>query len=343
MLGSFGLRCGAVCVVVSGLLGRAGIADRTGVVPPGARASQIAFASMRDGNWEIYVAESDGQGQTRLTRRDPQDRFPLWSPDKSQIAFGSQVSGDHWELRVMNANGTRPRFLATRIAAKGHRQWSPDGTRIVFAARVDGDVEVMSVEVASGRLTRLTRSRGEDADPSWSPDGRHIAFSSTRDGNEEVYVMRDDGTQFRRLTNHPERDLRPAWSPDGTTIAFVSSRDGNRDVYAVRFDDGGLVRLTTGALATNDGLRWAPSGAYFAVQTATGDNYDIQLVRMSDRERRTIAGTPAFDGQFGWSPAGDELAFISRGNGVDAVYITDLRGTTRRLSTTLSLNAEWSP
>ena len=299
MLDSFGLRCGAVCVVVSGLLGRAGIADRTGVVPPGARASQIAFASMRDGNWEIYVAESDGQGQTRLTRRDPQDRFPLWSPDKSQIAFGSQVSGDHWELWVMNANGTRPRFLATRIAAKGHRQWSPDGTRIVFAARVDGDVEVMSVEVASGRLTRLTRSRGEDADPSWSPDG--------------------------------------------ATIAFVSSRDGTRDVYAVRFDDGGLVRLTTGALATNDGLRWAPSGAYFAVQTATGDNCDIQLVRMSDRERRTIAGTPAFDGQFGWSPAGDELAFISRGNGVDAVYITDLRGTTRRLSTTLSLNAEWSP
>jgi Tol biopolymer transport system component len=115
----------------------------------------------------------------RLTRRDDQDRFPLWSRDRSLIAFGSQVNGDHWELWVMNRDGTNPRSLATGIAAKGFRQWSHDGTRIVFAAKVDGNAEIFSVEGASGRLTN---SPGDDADPSWSPDDRHIVFSSMRDG-----------------------------------------------------------------------------------------------------------------------------------------------------------------
>ena len=333
--------CGAAYAVLTGFLATPRVAERTGV-QTGASALQIAFASHRDGNWEIYLTDIDGRHQTRLTRSDPQDRFPLWSPDRSRLAFASQVGGDHWELWVMNVDGTNPRPLATQIVAKGHREWSHDGTRIVFAAKVDGDIDVFSVEVASGRLVRLTNSPGEDADPSWSPDDSHIVFSSMRDGNSEIYEMRADGTELRRLTNHAALDRSPAWSPDGSRIAFISARDGDRDVYLIRLDDGRAERLTTGAHATNDLPRWSPNGAYIAVQTAE-HNYDIQLLRVADRERTTVAGTPAYDGQFSWSPASNHLAFISGRDGFDAVYVTDLAGRQSRRTTTPSLDPEWSP
>lgn len=342
MLESFRALSGLGGAVIVGFTMMTPVAEPSRGIPRRVSTPQIAFASHRDGNWEIYLTDGEGRQQTRLTRSDPQDRFPLWSPDRSQLAFGSQVGGDHWELWVMNVDGSSPRALATRIVAKGIRQWSHDGKRIVFSAKVDDDVEIFSVEVASGRLTRLTNSPGEDSDPTWSPDDSRIAFSSTRDGNSEIYVMRADGTDARRLTSDTALDLSPEWSPDGSSIAFVSTRAGDREVFIARVDEGRVERLTTGAHSTNDALRWSPDGSYIAIQTTDG-NYDIQLVRVSDRERSTIAGSAAYDGQFSWSPSSNQLAFISGRDGFDAVYVTDLAGKQRRLTTTSSLNPEWSP
>ena len=303
---------------------------------------RIAFASNRDGNWEIYVTDLDGVHDTRLTRRDEQDRFALWSPDGSRIAFGSQVGGDHWELWVMDADGTHPRRLAMSIVAKGHRQWSHDGKSIVFGAMVGGDEEIFAVDVASGRIARLTTSRGEDSDPTWSPDDHRIAFSSTRDGNQEIYVMRADGAQPSRITKDPGADRSPAWAPDGSRIAFVSNRASDGDLWLASLADGSQQRLTIGAHTSNDGARWSPDGAYIALQT-TDNSYDIKLVRMSDQELSTVAGSSAYDGQFSWSPTGNRLVFISDRDGFDAVYVTDVHGKQRRLTNTASLNPTWSP
>ena len=41
---------------------------------------RIAFASDRDGNWEVYVMNADGSGQTNLTNNPASDSDPAWSP-----------------------------------------------------------------------------------------------------------------------------------------------------------------------------------------------------------------------------------------------------------------------
>src|SRR3989338_3390774 len=93
---------GAICL--SGICFSASTQAPSGSASLNTGAPEVAFASNRDGNWEIYVTDAAGRNQRRLTRRDVQDRFPLWSPDGAQIAFGSQV-GSGWELRVMDSNG----------------------------------------------------------------------------------------------------------------------------------------------------------------------------------------------------------------------------------------------
>ncbi len=42
--------------------------------------SRIAFISGRDGNAEIYVMNSDGSQQTRLTNNPASDGSPTWQP-----------------------------------------------------------------------------------------------------------------------------------------------------------------------------------------------------------------------------------------------------------------------
>ena len=42
---------------------------------------QIAFASTRDGDWEIFVMDADGSNVTQLTSNSVTDFYPAWSPN----------------------------------------------------------------------------------------------------------------------------------------------------------------------------------------------------------------------------------------------------------------------
>lgn len=50
-----------------------------GVTTPSA-TQRIAFTSVRDGDFEIYVMSAIGSEQTRLIRSQGDDVFPAWSP-----------------------------------------------------------------------------------------------------------------------------------------------------------------------------------------------------------------------------------------------------------------------
>jgi hypothetical protein len=66
---------------------------------------RIAYISKDDGNFEIYVINSDGSGKTRLTNTPQSDGLPIWSPDGRHIAFRSDRDGK-WAIYVMKPDGT---------------------------------------------------------------------------------------------------------------------------------------------------------------------------------------------------------------------------------------------
>ena len=84
--------------------------------------NKIAFVSLRDGNFEIYVMNLDGSNPTRLTNNPASDTYPSWSPDEKRIAFTSNRDGN-LEIYVMNADGSEQRNLTN--ADDNWPSWSP--------------------------------------------------------------------------------------------------------------------------------------------------------------------------------------------------------------------------
>lgn len=90
--------------------------------------SKIVFESFRDGRPQIYVMNSDGSSQTRLTNNTAYETAPVWSPDGTKILFTSLRDGHH-ALYVMNADGSNQ----TRVTAGSDGTWrSIPGAPVVF-------------------------------------------------------------------------------------------------------------------------------------------------------------------------------------------------------------------
>ncbi|MGC8953075.1 TolB family protein, partial [Chloroflexus sp.] len=96
--------------------------DRFARVSPDGK--QIAFASDRDGNWEIYVMNSDGSNVRRLTNNPATDDAPTWSPDGRQLAFASDRDSD-FEIYILNvSDGTITQQVTQNTAQDRWPLWA---------------------------------------------------------------------------------------------------------------------------------------------------------------------------------------------------------------------------
>ncbi|GAC1449787.1 MAG: hypothetical protein NVSMB9_33840 [Isosphaeraceae bacterium] len=106
----------------------------------------IAFASSRDGDFELYAMDAQGGGVRRLTRSPGRDMRPAWSPDGRRIAFVSTRDGNE-EIYVMNADGTNPRNLTHHPDRDTDPSWHPDGHRLLFVAERRGKIDLYLMDV----------------------------------------------------------------------------------------------------------------------------------------------------------------------------------------------------
>jgi Tol biopolymer transport system component len=262
-------------------------------LPPG--QEQIAFASDRGGNFDIYVMDADGNGQTPLTTDPARDLSPSWSPDGSRIAFHSDRAGN-WDIYVMNADGSGQTRLTTDPGRDALPDWSPDGSRIAFHSDRAGNWDIYVMNADGSGQTRLTTDPGRDIQPDWSPADGKIVFISNRDGNDEIYVMNVDGSGQIRLTTDPATDLGPSWSPDGSRITFASERDG-WDVYVMNADGGGQIRLTTDP-ATDYYPGWSPDGSRITFASQR-HGWDVYVMNRDGSGQIRLTADPGND----WSPS----------------------------------------
>jgi len=127
---------------------------------------KIAFTSDRDGNFEVYVMNADGSGQTDLTNNQAKDGVSSWSPDGKKLVFSSNRDNND-EIYVMNSDGSGQTNLTNSSAMDGFPTWSPDGLKLAYASGRDGNMEIYMMNADGSNQVRLTYNTAEDSYPSW--------------------------------------------------------------------------------------------------------------------------------------------------------------------------------
>lgn len=247
---------------------------------------KIAFASNRDGDFEIYVLDMVSRELTQITDNDHADRSPAWSPDGTRILYVSDQAGDD-DLYVMNADGSGVVQLTTDASPDHFPAWSPDGSMVVFSRETAAgghlltfDAACMSREKACEDETRSLIDEGHSLHGHWSPDGKQIVFTYAEyPGEPSGLALADpESGEATLLIGTEELDFYPVWSPDGEQIAFVSNALDSYDLWLMNAADGALSPLTThGRDDVEPG--WSPDGSYLVFASdRSGIGFDLYLI-----------------------------------------------------------------
>jgi Tol biopolymer transport system component len=101
-------------------------------------SSAIAFATSRDGNFELYSTmpptskSGDSGSPTRLTKLSTPEQDPAFSADGSLIAFASKAKGDFNIHVALNAAGAKSFAITSSTANDVDPTWSPKGSQIAL-------------------------------------------------------------------------------------------------------------------------------------------------------------------------------------------------------------------
>ena len=182
---------------------------------------------------------------------------PHFSHDGTKLFWAERVKDNNrafgeWKLRIAEFSydeESGPRLEKIRDYNPGGKSsffeshnFSPDDKYVLFTGNQDGPLEIYEMEVATGKVKRLTNHsrRTWDEHAQYSPDGKKIVWMSSQDVKfrkrpfflqTEFWIMDRDGSNQRRLTwfnepGHPhylEKKFSvagdSAWSPDGKYIA----------------------------------------------------------------------------------------------------------------------------
>ena len=184
--------------------------------------AKIVFSSWRDGNLDIYLMNSDGSEEVRLTHHRAKDSRPKWSPTGEHIIFSSERDKrvGAWDLYLMDADGSNVRRVFGKAAPRRNAVWSPDGKQIVYDYGAIGNSAIYIGTIDGKKEERVAIGYT----PTLSPDGAEIVFLTgalDRPRRITVLNLKTESQRFLPFPKIPMWVRHPAWSPEGDRLAFA--------------------------------------------------------------------------------------------------------------------------
>lgn len=166
----------------------------------------VAYFSDLSGEYELYVTQSDGQGETkRLTNDGEVFRYnPSWSPDSKKIVFADKTGALYlysFESEEVTKLDHDPYGQQLSV------NWSHSSQWITYAKTADTKAPSTSIwvcDVISGERHQLTSGFFGDSSPTFDRKGDYIYFSSNR-----------------AFSNPKYEDLGTTWVYSGTEVLIA--------------------------------------------------------------------------------------------------------------------------
>ena len=292
-----------------------------------ADGQQIAFASDRYGNLDVFVMAADGGPATRLTYQSVAEEPQAFTPDGQWVVFDACIQDPAGS--VMFPTSSLPELY--KVPAKGGRTLQVLGT----------PAEMISFAPDGKSFYYQDRKGYEDE---WR---KHHTSSITRD----VWFYDAQSGQHTNVTAHAGEDRNPVVSADGKTLYFLSERNGgSMNVYSCEANAGDTKAGEPKAVTTfkthpvrflsmaKDGLLcFTYNGEIYTQKLgAAPQKLAISLTRddepaIADLSFTNEAHQPVV------SKDGKQIAFVARGE----VFVTSTEyATTRRISQTAGAEAD---
>lgn len=311
------------------------------VAQSSAGVSGIAFVSIRSGDPQIHVRDSQGR-ERAITRGNGLPGQPDWA-STDRVAYVARV-GASTRIFVTDAAGLAVARLTSDDAVETAPSWSPDGQALAYFSRPvsGGSVELRITQLASGSTVTLARN-AKDMGPtpaSWSADGSRLVFGAADDsGRPHVWFVQRDGGGLRNLSAKlsSRGGAGPSISPDGTKALWVADMRERVPVVVTDIDSGESKDLTPEKVASNETARWSPDGRSIVFASARdamelGRN-DVFVMNADGSNVRNLSRHPAEDFNPKWAADGRSVVFASLRSGTSLLYEVDLvNGSTKVVS-----------